>query len=429
MQAPALPAILRLRAACLVAAGLWLGACGGGSSAPPTTSASGVSGEPSAVAAAQKADTPVDPTIVAADNGFGVRLLQALLPDEGANVAISPLSVALVLQVIYNGAAGSSRVAMAQTLGLQALGTSRVNEDNAALIAALIDPDPKVDLTVANSLWIDQGSSGVAPSFTQINETYYGATIGDLEGAPADVNAWVDGETQGLIPNLLPPGWYVDAIVADVLYFKGQWSSAFDPAQTVSAPFTLSTGAQVSAPFMSQAGMFDYFAGALDGTAFQLVRLPYGNGRLSMLILLPAAGADPYAFAAGLSAEALAGWTAQLASQPLTIALPRFTAQYSHNLVPALATLGMGVTSGMNADFSDLEPGFVLNLVQHATVVEVDEAGTVAAAATGGGGIATVAVIPLVVRADHPFIYLIQDGETGAILFLGLLATPVASAG
>jgi serine protease inhibitor len=421
MRTPSI--IHRALTACFVAVvGSSLAACGAGSDAPMSNASS----EPSSVIAAQKADTPVPPAIVEADNAFGVHLLQALLPDGGANVAISPTSVALVLQVLYNGAAGGTQASMAQTLGLSALSAEQVNDDNAALLAALINPDPHVDLTLANSLWIAQGSSAVAPSFTQINETYYGATIGDLAGAPADVNTWVNRETNGLIPELLPPGLYQDAIVANALYFKGEWTAPFDPAQTVSAPFTLSTGAQVSVPLMNQTGTFDYFAGSVNGTGFQLVRLPYGDGRLSMLILLPQSGADPYAFASQLDAEALSNWTALLKPALLNIALPRFTAQYSGNLVPALSALGMGAACGPTADFSHLAPGFLLNLVQHATVIEVDEVGTVAAAGTGGGD---ATVVPPGMQADHPFIYLIQDTKTGVVLFLGLLANPAASSG
>jgi serpin B len=163
----------------------------------------------------------------------------------------------------------------------------------------------------------------------------------------------------------------------------------------------------------------------MNGTPFQLARLPYAGGRLGLLILLPQAGADPYIFASGLSADALADWTSQLEPQPLNIALPRFTTRYSGSLIPALSTLGMSEAFTPTADFSPLAPGFSLNVVWHATSIEVDEAGTVAA---GGTGVGQLGAEPETfnVRADHPFIYFIQDAKTGAILFLGLLANPLA---
>jgi serpin B len=149
--------------------------------------------------------------------------LTTLLPGDGGNVAISPLSVAIALQVLYNGAQGSTQQAMMQALDLGTLSAQTVNSDNAALQAALVDPDPKVDLTIANSLWLWQSNNPVNPTFTQTDETYYGATIGNLAGAPANVNAWVDTETHGLIPQILPPDLppsaFRDAIIANALYF------------------------------------------------------------------------------------------------------------------------------------------------------------------------------------------------------------------
>ncbi|HMK86808.1 MAG TPA: serpin family protein [Steroidobacteraceae bacterium] len=377
-----------------------------------------------AVAAAEKAGTPVDPAIVAADNAFGLSLLDRLLQgDAGTNVAISPLSVALALQVLYNGASGPTQQAMAQTLDLGSLTAPAVNSDNAALQAALLNPDPKVNLTIANSLWINPSGGPVAPSFTQTDETYYGATVGDITGAPANVNAWVDSETHGLIPELLPPGIYSVAIIANVLYFKGAWTTAFDPAQTAPAPFTLSDGTEVSVPLMHQTATLAYYQGTFRGTLFQAVRIPYGSGRLSMLIVLPQSGTDLTSFVAAITLEDLDGWIAELEPASVSLALPRFTATFGSNLVDALSALGMGIAFSPAADFSALAPEFVPNIVEHKTVVEVDETGTVAAAATGVG-IVTVVQESVPMRIDHPFLYAIQDDKTGALLFVGVFMSP-----
>jgi serine protease inhibitor len=186
-------------------AALLLVGCGGtgGDGASPRTSAA-ASALPAAVAQAQAEHTPVDPALVAADNGFGLSLLATLLPGSGGeNLAISPLSASTALQVLYNGAQGSTQQGMAQALELGALSLEALNADNAALEAALIDPDPDVTLTLANSLWIDQSTYPVKSAFSEADETYYGATLGDLARAPANVNAWADAETHGLIPQIL----------------------------------------------------------------------------------------------------------------------------------------------------------------------------------------------------------------------------------
>jgi serpin B len=279
----------------LLTAAVVLVGCGGGSdvqSPPggtPNDTSLSASATPSAVALAQKAGTLVDPAIVAADNGFGIRLLDALLPEsDGANIAISPLSVALALQVVYNGAAGTTRTAMAQTLQLGNLSTQALNSDNAALQASLINPDPKVQLTIANSLWMHLASNPVSSSFTQTDETYYGVTLGDLSGAPDNVNAWAASETHDLITEILPPeppGYYqqIIAVIANTIYFKGQWTAPFDVSQTAAAPFTLIDGTQTSAEMMHQTGSYPYLQETWHGNRFQAVRIPYGAGRLSML--------------------------------------------------------------------------------------------------------------------------------------------------
>jgi len=379
---------------------------------------------PTAVALAQKSDSPVDPAIVSADNAFGLSLLDALLPEvNGENIAISPLSVSLALQVLYNGAAGATQQAMAHTLDLGTLSLATLNNDNAALQASLISPDPAVQLIIANGLWLDQGNSPIAAAFTKADQTFYGAALGDLAGAPANVNAWVDSETQGLITQLLPPGAYHDAIIANVLYFKGEWTTPFNPENTAAAPFTLSGGSQTSAQLMRQTTRFPYGSGILYGTNYQAIRLPYGQSRFNMLIILPDASADVTSFVAHLTASDLNAIEAQLAPALVDLELPRFTASYGTSLIPALQSMGMGIAFGSSANFSALAPGFWVNTVVHKTVVEVNETGTVAAAATG---ITTVTAVPQTfpMFMNHPFFYAIEDGKTGELLFVGVLMNP-----
>ena len=230
-----------------------------------------------AVEEAQEEGTPVAQQIVAADNAFGLALFNALNQGATSNVAISPASIALALQMVYNGAKGSTQQGMSQALQLQGLGALAVDQDNAALQAALENPDPRVQLTIANSLWMHLSENSVFPSFISTNETYYAAEIGDLNGAPDDVNAWVASETNGLITQILPPGNYsapyVSAVLANAIYFKGTWTTAFSPNETVAAPFTLSNGTQVSCQMMNVTSSFPY----LSGPDFQAVELPYGQ--------------------------------------------------------------------------------------------------------------------------------------------------------
>lgn len=411
-----------------LAAMLLVSGCGGGNgdagndgAAPPPMASSAI---PPAVEQARQNDTPVAQQIVAADNTFGLALFNTLNQGATSNVAISPTSIALSLQMIYNGAAGSTQQAMSQALQLQGLDALTVDQDNAALQAAFIDPDPDVQLTTADSLWMHLSDNPVLPSFVSANETYYGADIGDLTGAPDDVNAWVATATNGLITKILPPGDYshVIAVLANAIYFKGVWKTAFDPDRTMVASFTLANGTEVSCQMMSQTGSFPY----LSGPNFQAVELPYGEtGRFNMLIILPAAGVDLGSFVANMTGGQLSTWISDLEPADISIGLPRFTASYSSSLVDALTSLGMGVAfDRYNADFAKLapEPGVYISDVEHETVVQVDESGTVAAGATTGT--VSITVAPPSMTMNRPFFYAIVDGKTGALLFIGTLVDP-----
>ena len=408
-----------------------LGGCGGGSmdgssmspNPPPSAPPSGPSTTaPPAVMQAQQDNTPVDPAIVTADNTFGVNLFQNLYSATPGNVAIAPISVAMALQIVYNGAGGATQQGMAQTLQLGSLSTQDLNNDNAALQGSLMNPDPQVNLTIANSLWMHLDTNPLPAAFTQMDQTYYGATVGDLAGAPDNVNSWVSTATNGLISSILPPGNYasVVAVIANVIYFKGQWSTGFDPSQTAPAPFTLMDGTQVSVSMMHQSATYGY----LQGANFQAVRIPYGAGRFSMLAVMPNTGTNFNSFVAGLTPAMLNTWEGQLQTVMGNLSMPKFTATWGASLVQPLTALGMQAAFCPSASFPGLGTVCIQD-VEHKTVVEVDESGTVAAGAT------TVTIIPTAVEApsftlalDQPFLYAIRDDMTGELLFIGTMTNP-----
>ena len=429
--------------ALLVSVAAALAACGGSSMSldGPADPPSGNSPPPSSgvtaakqVVADEQAGSPADPRIVAADNGLGLSLLNLLDQNATDNIALSPTSIALAFEMLYNGAAGSTQQGMSQALELGSFSSAQdVDNANASLQAALMDADPNVTITIANSLWMNLSNNPVSPTFTEVNQTYYAAEIGDLAGAPANVNAWVSAATQGLITQLLPPGDYLNAtlILANAIYFKGAWTSPFNPSATTSQPFTLSDGTQITCQMMQQPGSFAYYEGA----NFQMVRLPYGEAHLSMIIILPASGVSLASFVAGMTLTDLDGWIAQLdSSYTVKLGLPKFKASYTteptggdSQLPPALTTLGMGAAfDPSQADFSGIAPHLFVTDAVHQTVVEVDETGTIAAAATGistttfaGGPTATMFM-------NRPFFYAIRDDDNGALLFVGLLMNPAS---
>jgi serine protease inhibitor len=368
-----------------------------------------------------------DPAVIDADNEFGLKLFKTLTADADDNVAISPTSVAMALQIVFNGAKGPTRGAMAAALQLNSLNAQHVNVANRALQASLASAGPQIQLTIANSLWMQRGGREVVPSFTRINKDYYAAEIGDLAGAPDNVNAWILKKTNGLIVRVLPQKDYRDAVsvIANAIYFKGAWTAAFDPKSTASGPFTTGSGRQVTCPMMKQRGHFPY----LQAADFRAIRLAYGaDRRLSMVILLPNGGVSLGAVVAEATLDNLKHWLTQFRSVKVELSLPRFKVSYKHSLPAALKTLGMGIAFDQTrADFSGIAPRTSLSDVEHATLVQVDESGTTAAAATSATAV-TTAVAPLeIFSADHPFFYAIFDGTTGALLFVGTLSNPTST--
>ena len=409
-----------------------LAGCGGGGGAdssaqsPPPAADSTL---PAAVAEAVRTDATVAPQIVAADNAFGLQLLHTVLQQQATNTAISPTSLALALQIVYNGAAGTTQQAMAQTLQLGSLTAQQLNEGNAALQAALLDPDPQTTLTIANSLWMHLQGNPVLPSFISTNQNYYGSMIGDLAGAPDNINAWVATATHGLITTIVPPGNYGDAVavIANAIYFKGQWTTAFNASATDSEPFTLIDGSQKAVPMMHQTGNYAY----LQGPGFQAIRLPYGQGRLSMLILLPDSGTPLADFIGTLTADSVAQWAGQMQSALLNLSMPRFTTSFNGEMVGDLSALGMSVAfacppSG-EADFSGLAPSVCIASVRHRTVIAVDEIGTTAAGASSV--VVGVSAAPEVrsMTMNRPFFYAVRDDQSGALLFIGALLDPTGT--
>lgn len=408
-----------------------LAGCGSSSSdtttTPPVACGCPAMIVPQAVEKDLQAKTSVDPAIVTADNTFGLNLLNTLLQEgvsSSGNAAIAPLSASTALQITYNGAAGTTQQAMSQALQLGTLTTQQLNDDNAALEAALYNPDPQVQITVANSLWTNSNIA-VVPAFIQTNENYYGSMLGSLASAPDNVNQWVSEKTNGLITDILPAGDYSTdaAVIANVVYFKGPWQYPFQTSQTTAQTFTLGDSTQTTVQMMHQAGTFPY----LQGSGFQAVRLPYGAGRLSMLLVLPTTGTDINTFVSGMSATSIDSWESQMQGAYGNVALPRFSTSFSASLKSALTTLGMGIAFTPNeADFSGISPLMtVITRVAHATVVDVDENGTVAAGATTVTLGTTVVQAPqFTMTMDHPFFYAIRDDNTGDLLFVGVLANP-----
>jgi serpin B len=392
-------------------------------------------GPPPEVVRAQKENRPVNAGLRYADNGFGIALFRELAKrDVDQNLFISPVSVALALQMTYNGAKGDTQQAMAKAMELKGLSLEEINKANAALLASLSKPtrvpppppEQETTLTIANSLWLDRNRP-LKPEFVQRNRDFYGAEIGDLAGAPNSVNAWVRQKTNGKIRDIVQKGDLdnVAALLVNAVYFKGIWTKPFIETLTKNEPFTRADGRRQTCRMMHASDHYAYY----EGDGVQAVRLPY-VGTTEMVIVLPDTKTPLAKLIEGLTMDRWRKWMTALQVRKGDLALPRFQFEYGADLNEPLSELGMGAAFDPGrADFSGMVEGnrVWISRVRHKTFVSTDERGTEAAAATMVA-MTLSAIIdegkPFRMVVDRPFLCAIRDNETGALLFLGAVADP-----
>jgi serpin B len=372
---------------------------------------------------------------------FALDLYGRLRTDDG-NLFYSPYSISLALAMTWAGARGETAQQMSDTLhfplGQDALHPAFDALDLALASRADAQPAPEQGgdpfrLSIANSIW-GAPDHAFLPPFLDVLAQSYGAGLrltdfaADAEAARKRINQWVSDETAARIPELLPQG-SVDAATALVLvnaiYFKASWAQAFDENATHDGDFHLADGSTVQVPLMHTSQELAYGAG--DG--FQVVRLPYVGGQVSMLVVAPDAGTLS-AFEAGLDADRLNAILGSLHGAEVNLALPKFTFGAGFDLVDALTALGMPAAFADGADFSGMDGtrDLVIGGVFHQAWVGVDEHGTEAAAATAVVVGTTSAPVdpPVDFTVDRPFLFLIRDDVTGSILFVGRVADPRA---
>ncbi|MGG6263849.1 serpin family protein [Leptolyngbya sp. AN03gr2] len=369
---------------------------------------------------------PVNPKIVEANTRFGFKLFSEILKKEGKeNVFVSPSSVAIALSMAYNGASGETKTAMARALEFQGMTLEEVNQAHRNLKAALEKADPKVQLSIANSLWARQGVS-FNPSFLDRNAKFYDAKVKSLDfdqpAAVEEINGWVKESTNGKISKIVDRINSNDVMfLMNAIYFKGKWTNEFNKSNTENRPFALVNGSKKQVPLMKQKGKYRY----LETSQFQAISLPYGDERLSMYVFLPKTNLA--AFQKSLTAQNWQTWMKQFSTREGQIQLPRFKMEYDVELKEALSALGMRIAFEDTADFSGLSKGTKIDHVKHKTFVEVNEEGTEAAAVTSIGIVPTSVQIPqepFRMIVDRPFFSAIRDNQTGEILFMGSIVNP-----
>jgi len=398
-------------------------------------------------------------SLVQGNSAFAFDLYAALRQRDG-NLFYSPHSISIALAMIYAGARGETQRQMADTLHF--LPEDRLHQAFNALDLKLAGRGPwagsnyknrlqrhivnpvwwlagggpppwskdekRFQLNIVNAVW-GQKDYVFLDDFLNVLGENYGAGIKtlDFKGAPGAsrniINNWVSDQTKGKINDIVPGSSINHStrmILSNAIYFNAAWLHRFNKSKTKNGTFYLIDGQEVEVPMMRQK---ETFFGYFRGDGYQAVELPYTGGELSMIILLPDAGRFDE-FEAALDAETVRTVSTALRSMEFILTMPKFEFESDFSLVNILSEMGMPDAFFGTADFSGMTGNRELRIeaVVHKAYVAVDEDGTEAAAATFA--LMQLVSAPMRVVVDHPFVFLIRDIETGAILFVGRVVDP-----
>ena len=375
-------------------------------------------------------------TLVEGNSAFAFNLYQALREGDG-NLFYSPYSISLALAMTYAGAQGETAQQMADTLQF-VLPQNRLHPAFNDLDLELARRGEGAEgkdgegfrLNIVNAIWGQKDYEFLSDFLDLLAENYgAGLRVLDFASAPEEsritINNWVSDQTEGRIEDLIPQG-LIDAltrlVLTNAIYFNAAWQYPFEEDMTEDGPFYLLDGGEVTVPMMRQTELLGY----AEGDGYQAVELPYDGGELSMIILLPQAGQFE-TFEGSLDAQQVDEIIGRLEHRQVTLAMPRFEFESSFGLREALVAMGMPVAFSGDADFSGMTGNrdlFIAEVI-HKAFVSVDEAGTEAAAATAV--VMPTSMPPdeiIEVTVNRPFVFLIHDIETGAILFIGRVVNP-----
>lgn len=289
-------------------------------------------------------------------------------------------------------------------------------------------------LNLANAIWAQEDFSFLEDYTARIRK-YRQAPLNQVDFIDAEaredgrmqINRWVEDNTGGRIRDLISPGVLsanTRMVLTNAIYFNGKWQWPFDKHSTSPSRYNISAGETIMTPFMNQTHSFPYY----QDEGVRAVMLPYNGERLSMMIILPEEQDGWKKLSRELDFQKLKNMASNMTSREVFVSLPKFTLEMKLNLKKELSEMGMPEAFSKEADFSGMtgKKNLFVDEVIHKAFIEVSESGTEAAAATAAIMSLKAALRdePMRFNADHPFLYLIRDHESGAIIFMGRMVRP-----
>ncbi|MBN2851565.1 MAG: serpin family protein [Clostridia bacterium] len=348
--------------------------------------------------------------------------------DADKNVFISPYSISTVLSMIYHGADNQTKNELADALYYDGISDEALQNGQLYLRERLMSIDRNIEIDVNNSIWIRDGFS-VKSDYIDSAKYVYDAFVQSIdmsdEKAADTINKWIDNATKGMITKMIDPPIPPDVVMylINTIYFDGKWQTPFNPERTAASDFHNSDGTTSKVDMMNMKD--DFFYGEKNNE--KIIEVPYGEGEVSMYLILPPEGTDINDYIKTLDSrkwENLRYGVLSDNKEEVTLMLPKFKIEYGiKNINQELKNLGISEVFTDNADLSGIADNIFLSNVLHKAVIEVDETGTKAAASTVGEiTLTAMPMDPKVFEANRPFIYIISDKTDGSILFIGKMS-------
>lgn len=357
---------------------------------------------------------------------FSLDFMQQTLKDNG-NIFLSPLSAQIALSMLTNGAEDETLAELLKTLGYEGLDTEDMNSYNKVMIEALKNIDNTTIVEVANSLWVNKMYS-LKEEFVKVNQKNYDAELQTLnfadEKSAEIINGWCGKKTHNCINHIIDqpnPNWH--SLLINALYFKGIWKEKFNKKNTSKREFTNIDGTLSKVEMMANTESYSYY----EDEDIEMAELPYGNGAFSMIVAMPREGKtlnDGIDYLAHNWKRCLD----EMWGREVDLWLPKFEMKYMRELKKDLMAMGINqiFLPGMAQLGKMSTDDLYVNFIDQFTYVKVDEEGTEAAAVTIVGSECTSIgpnPDPIIFHVNRPFIYLIKEVSTGAILFMGKMET------
>ena len=377
--------------------------------------------------------------VVDANNQFALDYYSKLKSKDSGNIFFSPFSISSAFVMTYEGAKSETAEEMRSVFYFPEDSNLRRTE-YASIFDELNKGDKKYKLSSANALWAQQDYQFSKDYFDNVEKYYSGKATNldfkkDPEGSRITINSWVENQTNEKIKDLIPSGLIntmTKLVLTNAIYFKGEWVKQFNKNDTKEENFRTSNGGAVKAQMMQRTddeAIFNY----AENSNLQILEMPYSGNELSILLLLPK-NDNLTKLESILSTKNISDWKKNLEEQRVKIYIPKFKFETKYFMADDLKEMGMPLAFSDSADFFGMtasgKKDLKIDEAIHQAFVEVNEEGTEAAAATA------VTMAPLSVagpqkepkipifRADHPFIFLIQQKSTGNILFMGRVVNP-----